>query len=203
MVVTNGNDISLTLHAPSVFIPHRGVAPSAPVSRSGDSSETKHGAHVGVTRGQREKNARSWGVLRSTGVVVVPWPWSRWPIGSLFDKNRGLTGQREGEFKIWHSSLLLKGRLVLFPFSKKKKICTIHQFSLQQKANVCALGFVCWHVFESFYTLQCLAWINFARKLSVVVLKESSLWQVRQAALCWHFVLSTAAFLVFIHEEEL
>lgn len=112
---------SLILHAVSVFIPYQGVALSVLVSQSGDKSETKHEAYVGVTQGQREENARSWGVPRSTRVAVVPWPWSRWPIGILFDGNRGLVVKREGEFKTGHSGLLLKGRLVLFSLKKRRQ----------------------------------------------------------------------------------
>lgn len=70
-------------HAEVWPVPHR-----SPVLQTQDTPQcqTKHGAYVGVTQGQPEKNARSWGVSRSVRVAVVPWPLSRWPVGSLLTR---------------------------------------------------------------------------------------------------------------------
>lgn len=111
------------LNVPTVFIPCRGVAHSSPSTRTPDprhtQCQTKHGAYVGVTQGQPEKNARSWGVSRSVRVAVVPWPPSRWPVGSLLTRTED---RREGGGRVQtgRSGVQLKRRLVLL-FSKNSR----------------------------------------------------------------------------------
>lgn len=47
-------------------------------------------------RGTRRRMPGHGGALRSTGVAAVHRPLSRWPAGSLLNKNRGATRKRVG-----------------------------------------------------------------------------------------------------------
>lgn len=105
------------LHVPAVFMPCRGVAHSSLLARVPDprhpQCQTKHGAYVGVTQGQPENNARSWGVSTSVRVAVVPWPLSRWSVGSLLTRTeewRG-RGRQSSDWAQW--------------FAAKRKTCLV------------------------------------------------------------------------------
>ena len=54
---------------------------------------------MGVTQGQPEKNARSWGVSRSVKGASGPLAPEQMACRKPIDGNRGLKGKREGEFR--------------------------------------------------------------------------------------------------------
>lgn len=133
-------------------------------------SQTKQGALRRSYPGPAWKECQVMGCVRSDGVAVVPWPLSRWPVGSLLTETEDWRGRGRESSRLGAAVLQLKGRLVLL-FAQNSR--TILQFSSQQKASVC----VSWCVGTPLSlsdSQPCSAWINSARKTSVVVLKESS-----------------------------
>lgn len=125
LVFPGGLEVKLLLQyfiLPTVFIPCWGMGPllfHAP-NPGQNQCQTKHGAYMGVTQGQPEKNAGSRGVSRRNGVAVVPRPPSRWPVGNPLTRTEDWRDRGRGEFR-------LRGQ-----FAAKRKTCLVGFFSAKQ-----------------------------------------------------------------------
>ncbi len=149
-------------HAEVWPVPHR-----SPELQTQDTPQcqTKHEVYVGVGQGQPEKNARSWGVSRSVRVAVVPWPLSRWPVGSLLTRTEDWRGRGRERFAA--------KRRTCFVVLPNQSHNTLVQVAAEGK-RVCLLGLCVGTPLSLSYPQPRSVWINFARKASVLVLKEGS-----------------------------
>lgn len=104
--------------------------------------QTKHGAYVGVIGGAAVEECQ---VTGGVGVAAAPWPpRADGLVGSLLTRTEDRRGRGREPSDWEHRSKELKGRLVSL-FSPNSR--TIPQFKSRQRADVCVLGFVCWHAF--------------------------------------------------------
>lgn len=135
-------------------------------------------------------------------VAVVPWPLSRWPVGSLFTRTEDWRG-RGRESSDWAQRFSAKRKTCLVVLPKQLQHNTPVQVAAEGK-RVCLLGLCVGTPFKPFIPTILLCVNKLCKKsVSSGVKRRQSLWQVRQPALCWHVVLSTAAFLVFTPERAL